>query len=60
MVVVPLLALFCEYIDSTLGMGYGTTLTPILMLMGEKKLKVVIAVMTTVLGVLCVCRVAQP
>ena len=55
-----MLALFCEYIDSTLGMGYGTTLTPILMLMGEKKLKVVIAVMTTVPGVLCVCRVAQP
>jgi len=31
---VVLLALFCEYIDSTLGMGYGTTLTPVLLMMG--------------------------
>ena len=27
-----ILAFFCELIDSTLGMGYGTTLTPMLML----------------------------
>ena len=25
-----MLAFFCEYMDSTLGMGYGTTLTPVL------------------------------
>ena len=29
-----LLAFVCEYIDSTLGMGYGTTLTPLLLLIG--------------------------
>jgi len=33
---VPLLlftvALACEYVDSSLGMGYGTTLTPVLLL----------------------------
>ena len=28
-----LLAFFCEYVDSTLGMGYGTALTPLLMLL---------------------------
>jgi hypothetical protein len=27
------LALCCEYVDSTLGMGYGTALTPLLMLL---------------------------
>jgi uncharacterized membrane protein YfcA len=29
-----LLAFMCEFVDSSLGMGYGTTLTPILLLMG--------------------------
>ena len=29
-----LLAFVCEYVDSTLGMGYGTTLTPLLLLFG--------------------------
>jgi len=29
--VVPILAFFCEFIDSSLGMGYGTTLTPVLL-----------------------------
>ena len=28
------LAFVCEYVDSTLGMGYGTSLTPILLLLG--------------------------
>ncbi|MFX0099221.1 MAG: sulfite exporter TauE/SafE family protein [Candidatus Hodarchaeota archaeon] len=28
------IAFFCEYIDSSLGAGYGTTLTPLLMLFG--------------------------
>lgn len=36
-----LLALFCEFIDSSLGMGYGTTLTPILMLAGFAPLQIV-------------------
>jgi len=29
LLMVFLAALFCEYIDSTLGMGYGTTLTQV-------------------------------
>jgi uncharacterized membrane protein YfcA len=39
------LAFVCEYIDSTLGMGYGTTLTPVLLLMGFSPLQVVPAVL---------------
>ena len=27
-------AFLCEYVDSTLGMGYGTTLTPLLLILG--------------------------
>lgn len=33
-IILILLALACEYTDSTLGMGYGTILTPLLMAMG--------------------------
>ena len=40
-----LLAFFAEYIDSTLGMGYGTTLTPVLLLMGYEPMQVVPAVL---------------
>jgi len=36
-----LLAFVCEYVDSTLGMGYGTTLTPLLLIMGYNPLQVV-------------------
>ena len=36
---------FAEYIDSSLGMGYGTTLTPILMILGFSPLEVVPAVL---------------
>ena len=36
-----LLAFFCETIDSALGMGYGTTLTPILLLLGYPPLLIV-------------------
>ena len=36
-----ILAFFCEYADSTLGMGYGTTLTPVLLIMGYEPLQVV-------------------
>jgi uncharacterized membrane protein YfcA len=32
-IAVMVLAFFCEYVDSTLGMGYGTTLTPVLLLL---------------------------
>lgn len=36
-----LAAMFCEYIDSSLGMGYGTTLTPVLLLVGFEPLQIV-------------------
>jgi len=39
------LAFICEYIDSSLGMGYGTSLTPLLLLMGFEPLQVVPAVL---------------
>lgn len=39
------IAFFTEYIDSTLGMGYGTTLTPLLLLMGYEPLQIVPAVL---------------
>jgi len=38
-------ALCAEYIDSTLGMGYGTALTPILLILGFDPLQVVPAVL---------------
>jgi len=44
LLLVPL-AFFCELIDSGLGMGYGTSLTPILLLMGFEPLQVVPAVL---------------
>ncbi|MGB7294261.1 MAG: sulfite exporter TauE/SafE family protein [Candidatus Aminicenantales bacterium] len=40
-VIVIILAFICEYIDSSLGMGYGTTLTPLLLLFGFKPLQIV-------------------
>ncbi|MCB9059612.1 MAG: sulfite exporter TauE/SafE family protein [Calditrichae bacterium] len=39
------IAFIAEYVDSTLGMGYGTTLTPILLLMGFNPLQVVPAIL---------------
>ncbi|MDD5698155.1 MAG: sulfite exporter TauE/SafE family protein [Victivallaceae bacterium] len=41
--VLLLLAFFAEYIDSSLGMGYGTTLTPLLIIVGFPPLQVVAA-----------------
>jgi uncharacterized membrane protein YfcA len=38
-------ALLCEYLDSSLGMGYGTTLTPILLIAGFAPLDIVPAVL---------------
>ena len=38
---VIILAFFCEFIDSSLGMGYGTTLAPLLMIMGYNPLQIV-------------------
>jgi uncharacterized membrane protein YfcA len=38
-------AILCEYVDSTLGMGYGTTLTPLLLIAGFEPLQIVPAVL---------------
>ena len=36
-----IIAFGCEYMDSTLGMGYGTTLTPVLLLFGFSPLQII-------------------
>lgn len=41
MLAVFLAALCCEYVDSSLGMGYGTTLTPLLLLAAFEPLDIV-------------------
>ncbi|MHC5157099.1 MAG: TSUP family transporter, partial [Planctomycetota bacterium] len=33
-VMILIISFLCEYMDATLGMGYGTTLTPLLLLLG--------------------------
>ena len=43
--VIAALAFMAEYVDSSLGMGYGTMLTPILMIVGFKPLDIVPAVL---------------
>ena len=40
-----LMALAAEYVDSTLGMGYGTTLTPLLLMLGWQPLQIVPAIL---------------
>ncbi len=40
-VLVIVFAFFCELMDSTLGMGYGTTLTPVLLICGISALAIV-------------------
>jgi len=42
---VAILALVCEYIDASIGMGYGTTLTPLLLIIGFSPLEVIPAVL---------------
>ena len=42
---VLVISLFAEYMDATLGMGYGTTLTPLLLLMGFAPMQVVPAIL---------------
>ena len=44
-ITIIIIAFFAEYIDATLGMGYGTTLTPVLLLSGFEPLQVVPAVL---------------
>ena len=43
--VLLVLAFLCEYVDSALGMGYGTTLTPVLLLLGYPPTVVVASVL---------------
>ena len=38
-------AFLCEYLDSTLGMGYGTTLTPVFLLLGFTPMQIVPAIL---------------
>lgn len=45
LVFIVILAFLCEYIDSSLGMGYGTTLTPLLLIMGYNPLQIVPAIL---------------
>ena len=45
LLVLFLSALACEYVDSSMGMGYGTTLTPLLLLAGFEPLQIVPAVL---------------
>ncbi len=40
-------AILCEYVDSALGMGYGTTLTPVLLLAGFEPLQIVPCVLVS-------------
>ncbi len=56
------LAFACEYMDSTLGMGYGTTLTPVFLLMGFRPHEIVPAILVSELctGLLAgVCHHAE-
>lgn len=42
---IAIISLFCEYVDASIGMGYGTTLTPVLLIMGFPPLEVIPAVL---------------
>ena len=44
-IIIVFIAFWCEYMDSTLGMGYGTTLTPVLLLFGFSPLQIVPAIL---------------
>lgn len=46
-VVLVLLSFGCGYIDASLGMGYGSTLTPLLLLLGYQPLEVVPAIIAS-------------
>ena len=45
LVAILLAAFVCEYLDSSLGMGYGTTLTPLLLIAGFAPMSIVPAVL---------------
>jgi uncharacterized membrane protein YfcA len=45
MIMLFVVSAFCEYIDSSLGMGYGTTLTPLLLSFGAVRQELVPAIL---------------
>lgn len=47
LLIISLIALICEYIDSALGGGYGTILTPVLLILGFDQLLVVPTILFT-------------
>ncbi len=47
LIMISVIALLCEYIDSALGGGYGTILTPILLLLGFEPMLVVPSILFT-------------
>ena len=49
-VLLLLLSFACGYVDAALGMGYGSTLTPLLLLLGYKPLEVVPAIIASQLS----------
>lgn len=49
-VMTVILAFLCEYMDSTLGMGYGTTLTPIFLLLGFDPMQIIPVVLLSELA----------
>jgi uncharacterized protein len=44
-ILTAVIAFFCEYMASSLGMGYGTALAPLMIIMGYDPLKVVSAIL---------------
>ena len=49
-VALVLLSFACGYVDASLGMGYGSTLTPLLLLLGFKPLDVIPAIVASQLA----------
>lgn len=47
MAVIVVVAFFCELVDSTLGGGFGTILTPVLLLMGYPLMEIVPAILVS-------------
>lgn len=45
LILIMIIAFAAEFIDSSLGMGYGTTLTPLLILLGYEPMQIVPAVL---------------
>lgn len=45
LLLIPVLAFVCEFVDTGIGMGYGTILTPVLLLMGYEPLQIVPAIL---------------